>query len=92
MRGPGAKAWATPWSLFLTFRPPGKKGDRCSWLGNGLLYGHTRGMGLGSRESNFFLFHWGPDIKFDIKQVKNCEALRNPNMELPNLIETMRPG
>src|SRR6478735_18230 len=78
--------------LFLTFRPPGKKGDRCSWLGNGLLYGHTRGMGLGSRESNFFLFHWGPDIKFDIKQVKNCEALRNPNMELPNLIETMRPG
>jgi len=49
-------------------------------------------MGLGSRESNFFLFHWVPDIKFDIKQVKNCEALRNPNMELPNLIETMRPG
>jgi len=49
-------------------------------------------MGLGSRESNFFLFRWVPDIKFDIKQVKNCEALRNPNMELPNLIETMRPG
>ena len=24
MRGPGAKAWATPWSFFMTPRPPTK--------------------------------------------------------------------
>jgi len=54
MRDPGAKAWATPWSFFLTLCHPGKKGDRCLWLGNGLHYGHMPSDGgLGSRESIF---------------------------------------
>jgi hypothetical protein len=62
------------------------------WLGNGLHYGHTRGMGVSVAANPFFFVSRVPDIKFDIEQFRNCDALRNPNMELTNLIETMRRG
>ena len=48
--------------------------------------------GVSEAANPIFLIRRVPDIKFDIEQFRNCEALRNLNMELPNLIETMRPG
>jgi hypothetical protein len=91
MRGPGAKAWATPWSFFRRFVILGKKETAACGVATVSITDLREAWGLGSRESNFPR-PLSSRYKIRPEQFRNSEPRRNLNIELPNVVGTMRLG